>query len=123
FELWQKIIITYKIKKTAHYGGEVTEPLINKHPLTGNTILRFAEPLNEETKNPYPLFLEISGLPPEKHEQFLSRIIKKLYLPQNFFAHEWEQGDFLIADNNALLHGRNPFPAESGRHLQRVQVI
>ena len=122
-EVWQKTEITYRTQKVAHYGGDITEPLVSKHPITSSPTLRFAEPLNEESVNLNPLFLEISGIPPEEHEEFLSDLIKNIYHPQNCFAHKWEEGDFLIADNHALLHGRNPFLADSSRHLQRVHIL
>ncbi len=122
-ELWQKIEITYTTQKVAHYGGKVTEPLVSKHPISNTPTLRFAEPLNEESVQLNPLFLEVSGLPREKHEQFLNDLIANLYLPQNCFAHEWQEGDFLVADNHALLHGRNPFHSDSLRHLQRVHIL
>lgn len=122
-EIWQKIEITYGTKKIAHYGGKIKEPLVGKHPIIDSPIIRFAEPLNQDSVNLNPLSLEVSGLPPEKHEQFLDELIASLYLPQNCFAHEWREGDFLVADNHALLHGRNPFICDSLRHLQRVHII
>lgn len=122
-EVWQKCEITYRTKKVAHYGGKITKPLVSKHPITNSSTLRFAEPLNEESVHLNPLFLEVSGLPLEEHDQFFSEIIENLYLPQNCFAHEWQKGDFLVADNHALLHGRNSFCLDSMRHLQRVHIL
>lgn len=122
-EVWQKTKITYRTEKVAHYGGNITESLISKHPITGVPTLRFAEPLNDETVHLNPLYVEVCDLSPEENEQFLSDLIENLYLPQNCFAHEWQEGDFLIADNHALLHGRNPFRSDSERHLQRVHVL
>lgn len=122
-KVWQNIEITYTTEKVAHYGGKITEPLVSKHPITNSPILRFSEPLNEESVHLNPLFLEVSELPPAEHEQFLSELIASLYLPQNCFAHEWQEGDFLVADNHALLHGRNPFLSDSLRHLQRVHIL
>ncbi|NEO31328.1 MAG: TauD/TfdA family dioxygenase [Symploca sp. SIO3C6] len=121
-EVWKKIEITYRTQKVAHYGGKITVPLVSEHPITGETTLRFAEPVD-----PYnylnPIFLEVAGLPAQQHEQFLRQLIIKLYLPQNCLAHEWQPGDILVADNHALLHGRHPFKSKSSRHLQRVHII
>jgi alpha-ketoglutarate-dependent taurine dioxygenase len=122
-QAWQKINITYKTQKLAHYGGKITAPLVSQHPITDNSILRFAEPLNEDSVHLNPLFLEISGLASGKPNQFLNDLIARLYLPQHCFAHQWQEGDILIADNHALLHGRNPFLANSPRHLQRVHIL
>jgi alpha-ketoglutarate-dependent taurine dioxygenase len=122
-QVWKQIEITYRTEKIAHYGGDIKIPLVNQHPITHIPTLRFAEPLNEKSAPLNPLFLEISGLPPEQHELFLSELQEMLYEPQNCFAHEWQDGDILIADNHALLHGRNPFLSNSPRHLQRVHIL
>ena len=121
-EVWKTIEINYCTQKVAHYGGKITVPLVSEHPLTGNTTLRFAEPVDPDGYL-NPLFLEVAGLPAEQHDQFLSELIATLYLPQNCFAHEWHEGDILVADNHALLHGRRPFKSNSSRHLQRVHII
>ena len=40
-----------------------------------------------------------------------------LYDPQHVYAHGWERGDFVIADNHVLLHGRNPYRSKAPRRL------
>ncbi|MCP6760317.1 MAG: TauD/TfdA family dioxygenase [Fischerella sp. CENA71] len=122
-EVWQKTEISYKTQKVAHYGGEITKPLVSKHPITGLSTLRFAEPLNDGSVHLNPLYVEVCNLSAEEQNQFLSELIENLYLPQNCFAHEWQEEDFLVADNHALLHGRNPFLSNSQRHLQRVHIL
>lgn len=126
-EKWKQIVITYRTEKVVHYGGIITVPLVNKHPVTGMPTLRFIEPLNEKSVPLNPVFLEVVGLPSEQQDQFLSKLISELkemiYHPQNCFAHQWQKGDILIADNHALLHGRNPFLKSSLRHLQRVHIL
>ncbi|MDJ0716903.1 MAG: TauD/TfdA family dioxygenase [Prochloraceae cyanobacterium] len=121
-EIWKKIEITYRTERVAHYGGEITVSLVNEHPITGKTTLRFAEPVDAGTYL-NPLFFQIAGLPAEQHDRFLSELIATIYLPQNCYVHEWHEGDILIAENYALLHGRRPFELSSSRHLQRVNVI
>lgn len=122
-QIWQDLKITYTTEKIAHYGGQITVPLVSKHPVTRTTTLRFAEPLNEESAPLNPLFLEIEGLSPEEHDLFLNELKTMLYLPSNCFTHSWQAGDILVADNHALLHGRNPFSSNSSRHLQRVHIL
>ncbi|WP_016868429.1 MULTISPECIES: TauD/TfdA dioxygenase family protein [Fischerella] len=122
-QIWQQTKITYKTQKLAHYGGQISTNLVSQHPVTGVPILRFAEPLNEESVNLNPLFLEIPGLSLPERDQLIEDLQKRLYNPENFFAHQWQTGDILIADNHVLLHGRNPFFSHSSRHLQRVHIL
>ena len=39
---WQQYSLTYKTEKLAHYGGSITQKLVQQHPDSGETILRFA---------------------------------------------------------------------------------
>jgi alpha-ketoglutarate-dependent taurine dioxygenase len=122
-EVWAKVEITYTTDKVAHYGGKVTVPLLSRHPQTSAPTLRFAEELNDESVKLNPLFLDIAGLPPEEHPRFLEELRQLLYDPTVCYAHAWRDGDLLLADNHALLHGRNPFKADTPRHLQRIHII
>ncbi|MEP6923986.1 MAG: TauD/TfdA family dioxygenase, partial [Pyrinomonadaceae bacterium] len=120
---WRSVQITYTTDKVAHYGGQVSANLVSEHPQTGQETLRFAEPTNQDTESLNPLTLEVKGVPPEEVNQLLRDLLKTLYAPEHCYAHQWIDGDFLIADNHALLHGRRPFLAHSPRHLQRVHIL
>lgn len=120
---WRDVEITYSTEKVAHYGGRVTAPLLARHPHTGATTLRFAEELNDESVKLNPLFLDIHGVPEDERAGFLADLRRALYDPQVCYAHAWRDGDMLLADNHALLHGRNPFQAAAPRHLQRIHII
>jgi alpha-ketoglutarate-dependent taurine dioxygenase len=120
---WSEVTITYTTEKVAHYGGVTTHPLVAKHPHTGERTLRFAEKLNDESVKLNPLELEIAGLPRTAQEGFLSELRSALYDEQVCYRHAWSDGDYLLADNHALLHGRNAFRAGSPRHLQRIHII
>ncbi len=122
-EEWSKVEITYTTETVAHYGGRVTAPLVSRHPVTGVPTLRFAEELNDESVKLNPLFIELAGIPPERHEGFLQELRQALYDPRVCYAHSWRDGDFVLADNHANLHGRNAFQADSPRHLQRIHII
>ncbi|EPX63805.1 PvcB protein [Cystobacter fuscus DSM 2262] len=122
-EEWRKVEISYTTQKVAHYGGQVTVPLLSRHPHTGATTLRFAEELNDESVKLNPLFIEIAGLPADRHAGFLQELREALYAPRVCYVHAWRDGDMLLADNHALLHGRNAFHADSPRHLQRIHII
>ena len=116
---WQGIEITYSTDKLAHYGGSFTSPFLGLHPQTGETVIRFAEPVHDLN----PVHLEIRGIPPHEHEAFLLDMHDRLRAPHLCAAHVWEEDDIVLADNHALLHGRNAFKAASARHLRRVNVF
>jgi alpha-ketoglutarate-dependent taurine dioxygenase len=106
---WQKISITYSTEKLAHYGGRFTSPLIARHPQSGETILRYAEPVDDLN----PVHLEVHGA--------LDRAGLARRLRDFSYAHTWRAGDLVVADNHALLHGRRAF--QGARHLRRVNVL
>ena len=116
--LWQGINITYSTDKLAHYGGSFTSPLLARHPQTETEVVRFAEPVHDLN----PVRLEIRGIPPARHEEFLRDMHARLREPQLCATHTWQENDVVLADNHALLHGRNAFKAASARHLRRVNV-
>jgi alpha-ketoglutarate-dependent taurine dioxygenase len=121
--IWEGLRITYRKEKTAHYGGTVTADLIQTHPHSGEPVVRYAEPLDPETFLS-PLFLDVEGLPGElTAEAFFADIERRLYDPQVTYHHAWQDGDYVITDNHALLHGRTAFTAGSARHLRRVHVL
>ena len=124
---WERMEIVYRTEKKAHYGGEKRQPLIDRHPLTGEKTIRFAEPLNEESIKLNPLFLEIyrdgNQLSDAASADFLNGFIPRLYGEPVVFRQSWNDGDFVITDNHALLHGRDPYHRSSRRYIQRIHVI
>jgi alpha-ketoglutarate-dependent taurine dioxygenase len=119
---WEKIQISYQTEKLAHYGGEITSPLVCTHPLTRQRTLRYAEPL-DPARYLNPLFLTISGIADRDREAFLAGIRDVLYHPDVLYAHPWREGDYVVADNHSVLHGRNAFTAHSARHVRRVHIV
>jgi alpha-ketoglutarate-dependent taurine dioxygenase len=118
--LWSAIELAYETKKLAHYGGSITGPLVSRHPSTGRTVLRFAEPV-ETALN--PVTLKVSGVSDKQAAAFLRTIRSRIYSPEYCYSHVWRQGDVLIADNHALIHGRNAFALDCPRHLRRIQLV
>ncbi|MCP9944193.1 TauD/TfdA family dioxygenase [Streptomyces somaliensis] len=120
---WEALRITYRKEKTAHYGGHITVPLVRSHPRTGTPVIRYAEPL-APGEFLSPLFLDVEGLPEGVGaEAFFTDIRERLYSPEVMYEHAWEDGDFVVTDNHALLHGRTAFTQGSPRHLRRVHVL
>ena len=117
--LWKSISITYSTEKVVHYGGSFTSPMVVKHPGGGEETLRFAEPVRDLN----PVLLDIPNLAPAQRDSLISEMATMLRDPRFCAAHSWRAGDVLIADNFALLHGRNAFLHAALRHIRRVNIL
>lgn len=117
---WGRIELTYATERRAHYGGVITLPLVARHPVTGRPTLRYAEPV-ATALNP----LAVSC--PELSDGALTELVRdleaRLYDPRVCHEHVWQDGDLVIADNRALLHGRTAIEGGGPRHLRRVQIL
>ncbi|MGH3762632.1 TauD/TfdA dioxygenase family protein [Actinophytocola sp.] len=119
---WAGTTVTYATEKVAHYGGKVTEPLVAVHPRSGTPTIRFAEPLPPE-QYLNPLGVHVEGVSADRGKALLEDLSERLHRPEYCYAHDWRAGDIVVADNHALVHGRNRFTGPATRHLQRIQVI
>lgn len=119
---WASTEITYRTEKLGYYGGETVSPLLAKHSETGETIIRYGEPIDPE-RYLNPVSVEVNGLSEEDAEAFKADLRDRLHDPEVCYHHEWRDGDIVAVDNQALLHGRNAFRDDSSRHLQRIQII
>jgi len=118
-DLVQSVHVTYSTEKLAHYGGSFQSPLLDTHPVTGEPVMRFAEPVDDLN----PVHLDIEGVPAAEQEEFLSRMFSLLRDDRWCLAHSWQDGDVVLADNHALLHGRRAFRHAAPRHLRRVNIM
>jgi alpha-ketoglutarate-dependent taurine dioxygenase len=117
--LWKSTSITYSTEKVVHYGGSFTSPMIVNHPDGGEETLRFAEPVRDLN----PVSLDIPNLTPAQRDSLISEMAVTLRDPWFCAAHSWRAGDVLIADNFALLHGRNAFLHAALRHIRRINIL
>jgi alpha-ketoglutarate-dependent taurine dioxygenase len=120
---WRDVEISYSTEKLAHYGGQIRAKLVATHPHTGDTTIRFAEALNDESVKLNPLFVDVAGMSPGEQEALFARLRALLYDPRACYAHAWKEGDVVFADNHALLHGRRPFRTGAPRHLRRIHIL
>ena len=121
--LWNKVTGSYQ-RKMEFYNSKTISPIIDSHPMRGFSVIRY----NEPPSNGYgpflnPPILEFSGISSEELKEFHSSLQETLYSPDNFYAHEWHEGDIVVADNFSLLHGREGFETKAPRHLQRVHIL
>jgi len=93
--------------------------MLAKHPVTGQQVLRYAEPVDDIN----PVSLEIQGMSDDQRETLQRRMRDLLYDPAFCLSHEWQGGDLVVADNHALLHGRNAFEQTVPRQLQRINIL
>lgn len=108
----------YSTDRVVHYGGRFTARVVAQHPHTGETMLRFAEPVDDLN----PVSVRAEGLGPLESAAVITELRRSLYVPEVVLAHAWASGDVVIADNHALLHGRRSFAREARRHIRRVNV-
>lgn len=118
---WSSYELNFTTDKIAHYGGNISRNLVNTHPETGKTILRFAEPVGEDYLNPVSVYVKEKS--PLQSTAILTEISRIMRKKAHCYHHTWETGDYLIADNFSLLHGRNAFNKHSPRHLRRIQIL
>ena len=122
-DLWKQVTGVYQ-RKMEFYDSKTISPVITKHPLRDFSVIRYNEPPSED-KGDFlnPPVLKFNGVNADELAAFHQNLNQALYHPSNFYAHEWQAGDIVIADNFSLLHGREKFVSKSPRHLQRVQVL
>ncbi|KTC75361.1 pyoverdine biosynthesis protein PvcB [Legionella birminghamensis] len=121
--LWEKVTGLYQ-RKMEFYNSKTISPIISKHPYKDYSVIRYNEPPSAgRGRFVNPPQLEFSGLESKELVEFHRSMRKALYAPDHFYAHAWQTGDVVIADNFSLLHGREAFISQSPRHLQRVHVL
>lgn len=115
---WRSLRFTYETERVVHYGGRFTARAVGQHPHTHETVLRFAEPVDDLN----PVYVQAEGLSPLESAAEVTDLRRRLADPAGRYEHRWRTGDVVVADNHALLHGRNAFARASSRHLRRVNV-
>ncbi len=122
-ELWSHVTGVYS-RKMEFYNSKTVSPIITQHPHRDFPVIRYNEPHTEEKgRLVNPVDMEFTGISEKELDLFHSSLQKALYAPENFYAHEWQEGDIVVTDNFTLLHGREEFVSKSPRHIQRVQVL
>jgi alpha-ketoglutarate-dependent taurine dioxygenase len=112
--------LTFETKKVAHYGGAITVDLLDRHPLDGAPIMRFAEPVATALN---PVTARVEGRAPAESDAFFAHMRSRLENATLMYEHQWQKGDLLIADNHALVHGRRAFSSGTRRLIWRSQIL
>jgi alpha-ketoglutarate-dependent taurine dioxygenase len=119
---WASTKVGYRTEKLGYYGGETISPLLIEHSETGETVMRYGEPLDPE-RYLNPVWVNVHGMSEEDSVAFMTDLRDRLHDPEVCYHHEWRDGDIVLVDNQAVLHGRNAFRGDSSRHIQRLQII
>jgi alpha-ketoglutarate-dependent taurine dioxygenase len=120
---WERVIGHYQ-RKMEFYDSKTVAPIVGSHPLRDFSVIRYNEPPREgfgALVNPPTL--EFTGIDKDEHIALHRSLRDALYAPSCFYAHEWQEGDLVVADNFSLLHGREAFESKAPRHLRRVHVL
>lgn len=121
--LWSRVTGHYH-RKMEFYESKTVSPVITSHPRRGFPVIRYNEPPdNSRGLFLNPPHLDFTGPDKSELKEFHRSLREALYAPSNFYAHEWQEGDLVIADNYTLLHGREAFISRAPRHLRRVHVL
>lgn len=121
-EICEKVTGIYQ-RKMEFYHSKTISPIVTKHPFRETQVIRYNEPPTSVDGFINPPDLEFTGIEKAQLENFHRNLKEVLYAPHCFYAHEWQEGDVVIADNFTLLHGREKFVTKAPRHLQRVHVL
>lgn len=85
-------------------------PLVSRHPVTGEPCIRWQEALKGKTCLEY------------KDEALIDMISARTCDWRSCLRFTWEKDDFLVIDNTATLHVRDPHESDNERGLWRVDV-
>ncbi|WP_139926256.1 TauD/TfdA family dioxygenase [Hymenobacter sp. DG01] len=116
---WAQATLRYRTEKIVHYGGTLTQRLLQDHPVTGEPTIRFAEPVHDLN----PVTVEVLDATEEQQAALIAELQAALYAPEVFYIHTWQDNDIVLADNHVLLHGRDAFLNPNERHIQRINLL
>ena len=120
---WEAVTGHYQ-RKMEYYDSKTVSPVVDSHPLRAFPVIRYNEPPRGGFGTfVNPPILEFTGIDPQESAEFHRELQKALYAPSCFYAHEWQEGDVVVADNFSLLHGREGFETKAPRHLRRVHAL
>lgn len=122
-DLWTGVTGVYR-RKMEYYDSKTKAPVVTEHPVKGFPVIRYCEPprRGDDSFVNHSDF-EFQGVAEGGVEDLERSLREALYSPDNFYAHEWRDGDIVISDNYTLLHGREAFISGAPRHLRRVHVL
>ncbi|WP_198551387.1 MULTISPECIES: TauD/TfdA family dioxygenase [unclassified Stenotrophomonas] len=121
--LWERATGRYD-RKMEYYHSVAEAPVVTRHPDRDAAVIRYSAPQDQQGEafiNPASASFTGMG---EADAALLHRsLADALHAPSCLYAHAWEAGDLVIADNHSLLHGREAFTSGAPRHLRRLHIL
>jgi taurine dioxygenase len=102
----------YRFEDKALVSPVFPHPLVRTHPDSGKRVLY----LDAATE------VEVVGLPKAEGAALIEQLREHLQQERFRYTHRWTVGDIVYWDNQAVLHARSAFPAESRRVLKRISI-
>jgi taurine dioxygenase len=102
----------YRFEDKALISPVFPHPLVRTHPDSGKRIL-FLDAATE---------VEVVGLSKQEGSDLVEKLREHLSQERFRYIHRWSVGDIVYWDNQAVLHARSAFPAESRRVLKRISI-
>ncbi|MEM9044808.1 MAG: TauD/TfdA family dioxygenase [Pseudomonadota bacterium] len=98
------------------------QPLVRIHPVTGRPALYLCQAEQMDfVDGPIPA---LGTGPDSEGAELLERLLRHLTQPKFVYAHEWQAGDLVIADNRCLLHCATWYDAQAQpREMWRCTVM
>jgi taurine dioxygenase len=87
-------------------------PVIWTHPVTRVPVL-YVNPM---------MTTSITELQQDESERLLEQLLEFVIHPSLTYCHTWQERDFIVWDNIALLHRRNNYDASKRRLMHRLQL-
>jgi len=66
--------------------------------------------------------VRVADVSPEESARVFASLRRVFLDPRYHYVHDWREGDLLLMDNDAVMHGREAFQASS-RRLANIQVL
>jgi taurine dioxygenase len=102
----------YRLEDKPLISPVFPHPLVRTHPDSGKRILY----LDSSTE------VEVVGLPKAEGLALIEDLRRHFEQERFRYTHQWQVGDIVYWDNQAVLHARSAFPAEERRVLKRISL-
>jgi taurine dioxygenase len=102
----------YRLEDKPLISPVFPHPLVRTHPDSGKRILY----LDAATE------VEVVGLAKLEGATLVEQLREHFQQERFRYTHRWSVGDIVYWDNQAVLHARSGFPAESRRVLKRISI-
>lgn len=97
-------------KEVLAHQQPVRQPVVRHHPVTGQPSLYICE--EKQMDHVDGPFVGMETGPDGAGARLLHRLLVHCTAPQFVYAHAWEEGDLVIADNRCLLHAATWYDAD-----------